>query len=261
MRLADRYEPMLRRSFLHSVRTGHKVNTIEVLSVFSRLVNETAESSAEVYEMEYEPNNTAYLALVNELVKQYTSLVNDSYTRSRIMVRGMIPQSTPLHEIGQRLQDAFGLDVNQARSLERYRQELHASPKPHTKIAIADSIKRARQDSLLTRSNLLARTEAQRAVNLTLETLWVANSDVSLQKAVSYLQQEDPTISHNVYVERGTTRPRRKEWLTRRDNRVCDYCDPMDELTAPLGKSFDTPYGPMIAPPAHPACRCVLFLV
>lgn len=42
----------------------------------------------------------------------------------------------------------------------------------------------------------------------------------------------------------------RVKWLTGRDERVCDYCGPLDGKVFPID---DLPWG---APPIHPQCRC-----
>ena len=47
-----------------------------------------------------------------------------------------------------------------------------------------------------------------------------------------------------------------KEWLTALDERTCEICLPLDGVSVPLNKSFDTSVGALDAPPAHPNCRC-----
>ena len=52
----------------------------------------------------------------------------------------------------------------------------------------------------------------------------------------------------------------RKEIVTRRDDRVCNYCFPLDGITAQVGKMFDTDYGYFDFPPFHPRCRCFIII-
>jgi len=58
-----------------------------------------------------------------------------------------------------------------------------------------------------------------------------------------------------------------KKWLVADDERLCDYCRPMDGRTAPLGDTFDIKdielnfdysKGEMPHPPLHPRCRCTI---
>lgn len=54
----------------------------------------------------------------------------------------------------------------------------------------------------------------------------------------------------------------RKSWLVARDERLCKVCQPIPGLNPkmglPLGQAFQTPKGPIVAPPIHPSCRCAL---
>lgn len=261
--LADRYEPELRKAFAQSVRTMQKINTLQVRATLANLVNDTAASTATVYSLLYDPNARSFHTLVDNLVDAYVKMLDASNKEARGNVRVMIPRGTPLHEIRQRLEDSFGLDVRGAKSLEKYRQTLLASPKPHSKRDIEQSLRKARNDMLIQRTNAIARTESQRAINMAMETLWVENAIVTqVAKAVSYLPQEDPNVSTNVYIETGsgTKTMSRKEWVTRQDGRVCSYCDPISGVTARLGMPFDTDYGLLVSPPAHPNCRCFIIL-
>ncbi len=49
-------------------------------------------------------------------------------------------------------------------------------------------------------------------------------------------------------------------WVTARDERVCDFCGPLDGVVKPLGSTWDA--NELVeAPPGHPRCRCFLEVV
>ena len=52
-------------------------------------------------------------------------------------------------------------------------------------------------------------------------------------------------------------------WIVTRWDRVCAQCLLMTgrRALARLGQPFDTPWGPVMHPPGHPACRCSTGLV
>jgi SPP1 gp7 family putative phage head morphogenesis protein len=48
----------------------------------------------------------------------------------------------------------------------------------------------------------------------------------------------------------------RKEWITTVDDRICEFCAPMDGVQVKLDEDFDTPLGTVAHPPMHIQCRC-----
>ena len=55
----------------------------------------------------------------------------------------------------------------------------------------------------------------------------------------------------------------RRYWHVARDERLCEYCEPIPRMN-PNGVAFDqlfqTPKGPCMDPLIHPQCRCVVFV-
>lgn len=51
----------------------------------------------------------------------------------------------------------------------------------------------------------------------------------------------------------------RKQWWTRQDERVCPICRPLHGTIKALDEMFETSNGLLVlAPPAHPRCRCTI---
>ncbi len=86
------------------------------------------------------------------------------------------------------------------------------------------------------RAEAIARTESIRALSIANRAAW---------------RQVEQKIG-------GETR---RKWFTARDERLCEVCEPIPRMNAEgvgLDEPFDTPEGPVMDPPMHPHCRCVV---
>lgn len=51
-----------------------------------------------------------------------------------------------------------------------------------------------------------------------------------------------------------------RTWLTSKDERTCDLCDPLDGETVGMDEPFSTDDGDIMEPPRHSSCRCVVII-
>lgn len=105
---------------------------------------------------------------------------------------------------------------------------------------IDELVDRYRQRLLKRRSETIARTEAMRALN--------AGAHEALTQAV-----EDRAIDPSRL---------RRYWLTARDEITCPVCNGIsmsNKAGVPANVPFVTSKGSLLAPPAHPNCRCTVF--
>lgn len=51
------------------------------------------------------------------------------------------------------------------------------------------------------------------------------------------------------------------EWVTAHDNRTCSTCLPLHGARSDLMEPFNTSVGPLLHPPLHPCCRCIVRIV
>ena len=237
--IANKYEPQMRVAYTRAIRGGKTVDEQQLRDVITRILVDTCVSSAKIYGLNFDINNTSYVDTINFLVQQYVGFVSNQVTRDA--VKRIMPQGLSIREQHQRIDETFGLDSRSAIRIEQMRQA--GAP--------AAQIQRARSDAMWIRGNLLAATETNRAINVSLETLWLANMDISKADNVIYLDSS---------IEDVIPKTAKKEWITRRDGKVCIRCDPLDGLTARLGNKFDTDYGYLDTPPLHPRCRCFLIV-
>lgn len=52
----------------------------------------------------------------------------------------------------------------------------------------------------------------------------------------------------------------RRTWVTAKDEKVCQYCGPLNRATTPVGETFKTAKGELWVPPMHVNCRCDVIL-
>lgn len=105
---------------------------------------------------------------------------------------------------------------------------------------IDQMVRRYAERSLRYRAETIARTESIRAANVGLRESW--------RQAVE--QRLLPTGL-------------RQHWLLATDERTCPQCKQIVAMNpdgVAMGTAFNSPYGPIEQPPAHPSCRCALGL-
>lgn len=239
--IAETYEPKMRLAYTRAVKDGKQVDELELRQVITTILARVCRTSAPIYGLVFNPNSPIYITTIDDCVRKFSNVVDSPQAREA--VRRILPPELPLHERRDRL-NTFGLDAMSAARIERERQERGDTPTAKKDVA------RIRQESIRLRGNLLAVTETNRVVNASLEALWMDNAGISksTEAEVTYYEPglSVGSLPRNVV----------KEIVTRRDGRVCDYCDPLDGVTAKLGQQYDTEYGYFDHPPFHPRCRC-----
>lgn len=92
------------------------------------------------------------------------------------------------------------------------------------------------------RAQTIARTEALRSTNFGVHDAWrqIIDSGAAPEELV------------------------RRQWIVAKDERLCEVCAPVPGMNpkkgVPFMQAFQTPKGPMMMPPAHPNCRCSLWI-
>lgn len=241
--IATKHEPKMRTAYLRAVRSGKSVDKLQLRKAITDVVVEVGVSSANTYDLIFNPNSPIYIETIDNLTEKYAN--NVSSPKAQDAVRRILPANLPLNERRVRL-NTFGLDARSAVRVEQYRQNLGEGSS-----ALRD-VERVRRSAIVERGNLLALTETNRMINTSLEALWLDNSEISKADVVFY----DRSIRD---INRLPKRAR-KEIITRRDDRVCKYCFPLEGITAKIGEEFDTDYGYFMVPPFHPRCRCFVII-
>lgn len=244
--LAGTYDTQLRHAYLQTVvQRNQKPDPSKIRQVISDCIAETAATTSRIYGLVYNPQSTIYNRLTEELTDGYMKVIDNDEAKTK--VRDILPSGLSLVDRRNRL-DVFGLDARSAVHIERMRQEG----------ASGQDIQNARLHMSVQRGNLLSATEINRVVNQAVEALCIDNMMIS--KADDEVYYFDSSIPSNITSIAQLPARARKEILTRRDDRVCNYCFPLDGLTASIGADFETEYGYFNTPPFHPRCRCFMVI-
>ena len=137
-----------------------------------------------------------------------------------------------------------GIDLRRLRDF-RYDGQLKAAVKtgqPLTPSQIDKMVAAYARKYRQFRSQTIARTEALRATNFGVQDAW--------RQLIEAGGAPEALV--------------RRQWVVAKDERLCDVCAPVPGLNpkrgVPFAQPFATPVGPLMMPPAHPACRCSLFI-
>ncbi len=138
-----------------------------------------------------------------------------------------------------RLAAAFGLNARQAGAIVRETLALVEAGKKTEAIKRAMA-KRVRQ-AIEARAELLSEALGREAIS-------VAQTALYQQAQKQGLLDEDRQF---------------REFVTRRDSKVCPICDAMDGQRTTIDEPFESDYDGIeyFAPPVHPRCRCAVRLV
>ena len=138
----------------------------------------------------------------------------------------------------ERIASMYGITERQASALANETRALVAAGKK------PDAIRRAMARRVKQALEYRAETIAQQIGGEAISTA---------QDALFEQARKQGLLDEAVYV---------REWVTRRDERVCPRCDAFDGERAEVGELFESTEGEDIgAPPLHPRCRCRVRLV
>lgn len=234
-RLSELYDAVAAKFIvdINQYLTQQKEDQLE--KAVDRVVIAIGTSSARTYAVPFRAMD--YVEFSNEHADRIDTLLSPSAAKKA--VKRMLPPGTDFLT-AQRLSDLPGLDAAAAVRVQKYRAQ-HPNDRRNIDALI--------QNERVRRVNLIARTETVRIGSEVLDKLWLSNMEVEKARVDRPLLTSDLTIS-------GGRIPRyaRKVWVTRKDGRVCQYCEPLDGITTGVGQYFKTIYGTFSGPPIHPQC-------
>lgn len=144
------------------------------------------------------------------------------------------PDGTPKDGVDQRRLRDFRFDGQLQRAM--------TASKPLTPAQIDKMVAAYERKYRKYRAETIARTEALRATNAGVQDAW--------RQAI----ESGKIVEDQV----------RRRWIVARDERLCEICQPIPgmnkKLGVPMGQPFATPKGPVMLPPIHPSCRCVVLI-
>lgn len=160
---------------------------------------------------------------------------DESKAAVRVAVSDTIDRGVGYEQSAQQIKDAVGLSERQAQAVSRYRTGLEETG---VRPDIVDRRTEAYAERLLiNRAETISRTETIAAASQGQLQAWE-------QAAADGLIRKDSG----------------KTWLVTPDDLACPICQGLDGVTIPRDEMFQTDFGPVDAPPAHPNCRCAMTL-
>jgi hypothetical protein len=251
--ISNKYDVRFKGAYLQTVVQGQQNRAI-LRDVVADAVMETAISTADKYGVGFDPTANRWKTLVEGMTDGFMNVVSNEAAKKQ--VRSVLPEGLSLSDRSNRL-NVFGLSGRDAVRLERMRQEGRSR---------AD-VEAARINLSVQRGNIVALTETNRIVNATLESVWLDNTTISKARRKNADWQWDGEMFYEgrqapkrVTSLRGIPTRARKTIVTRRDNRICNYCLPLEGIESQVGSPFVTQYGSFNYPPFHPRCRCFMIV-
>lgn len=179
-------------------------------------------------------------------LRQSYDLIHGVTEESKLAIRDLVErlfngQST-VQATGRLIRDHIGLTRQQSASLWNYQMELQEqfSRNEITAKQLVDRVTKQRDALIAHRADIIARTESMRAAN---------------QGQLDGWQQAE--------AEGLVPSAAKREWVVTTDERLCPICASIPRR-GPVGlhEAFlDGNDQPIMAPPAHPACRCTVSLL
>jgi hypothetical protein len=165
------------------------------------------------------------------LVRQVSA---ETQAAIRNLVVNALETGVPPAELARQIRPLIGLTERQAQAVESFRTRLEDHP-DLTDAVIDRRTERYAEAQLRRRSEIIARTETLNSTNQGQLTAWEQAAREGLI---------DPAATTRV-------------WIVTPDERLCDECEPLDGMEAPLNEPFDNG---LMAPTLHPGCRCTVGL-
>ncbi len=180
----------------------------------------------------WNPLENRYQDPLRDLVTQATAglatRVRETY--QGILVRGL-RGGLSAEEITRQIRMAMFLLDRDAAAVERLRRLMERQGQ----VGISIREREIYRQALLRRLRMIAATALTAAITAVQLGIW---NDAIRQGSVP------PSVM--------------KRWKTVPDERRCEFCRPLTDVTIPINSLFD---GTLAGPPAHPLCRCELELV
>lgn len=150
----------------------------------------------------------------------------------RIEIDKALKEGLSVDVTAKNIKNLIGLTERQAGAVTNFRKKMIASDVSQSRI---DSYSKKYAERLLKyRAENIARTELMTAANQ------------------GHLEMINQLVDQGLVVADEVVRV----WIVTLDDRLCKYCEPMNNQTTTINGFFNSGLGQLISPPLHPQCRC-----
>lgn len=173
-------------------------------------------------------------ALQSDGLRRVQGLTTTTMEALRQPLMEGVAQGIPTPRIARELVPKIGLTPQQARALETYAASVQELPLARRQALVerkAAQLRRTRAMTIATNETLTALSSAHQA-------FWEAAAG-----------------------QAGVTNQLNRFWITARDERTCQICSPIPGKNPDgvgMHEPFTTSVGPIMTPPVHVLCRCVI---
>jgi hypothetical protein len=183
---------------------------------------------------------TTGLAETEQYIQQYIGtqirdITQTSLTTVRRVLQDGWRTGTHPRVLARQLRDVVGLTPRQASAIARQQAKLTAQGRSAREVAKAGET--LSKEALRQRALTISRTESLRFAN-------AGAYRTTLESVRRGYVREDQV---------------RRLWIFTQDQKCCEGCAAIPEMNEEgvgLYDEFNTPFGPVLLPPAHPNCRC-----
>jgi hypothetical protein len=272
--LADRLEPELRADFLRAVQALRDSIDVDALVAAIRAGRTAADMAIDF--RAFDRDLQQQVGIINDAVLQAGALtaqqvgqaigvpslrfnitnpyaveqarriaaaaITNIEAETKLAIRAIVTRSftegLTSDQVARMIRSMIGLNEGQAIAVFNYRRMLIDQGISGDRVD--QMVSSYARQALISRADMIARTEIMSASNVGQEALW--------QQARQARLIADGTET---------------EWIITPDDRLCKRCQSMKGQRQPLGVAFECPLDgtKVFTPPLHPRCRCVRALV
>jgi hypothetical protein len=215
-----------------------------------------------------EPEALAFLqSYAFELIRQINQ--ETRLAIQDVLVRAFQHGGHP-YEQARRIRDFIGLTRSQARAVQNYQNMLESGDSALMRTALERALRDRRFDSTLLTAIQQQATLPQSRIDRMVEQ-YRKRAIMARAKAIARTETIRANEAGRSAVWRQALRQglidsnrTRRKWIVSYDERLCPICRSIaatNKKGVGMDEAFQSPNGPVQAPPAHPNCRCTLGLM
>jgi len=216
----------------------------------------------------FDPSNPRVLEFARSYALDRLRQVNEATREAiRAVLVDAAQRSVPPAEVGRQLRQLLGLTDRQALAVQRFRQALATGHQEATPFLSARgrALRDARYDRRLAQPVALTPAQVDRMTGRYAERMVAHRAETVARTESIRMLAEGNQEAWRQAVGQGLVGGDDvvRRWVVARDERVCPVCQPIPGLNREgvgLEQPFQTPEGFLLLPPAHPDCRCVVWV-
>lgn len=188
-------------------------------------------------------------ARAGELIQNITAANLDAV---RELVRRAIVDGIPPRRLAQLIPKSIGLTQQQVAALLRFEDDLRTKN---------GRLVKAGSKTIRVPPNGMSEFDIRRLTRDYSQRLFKQRAlNIARTETIAASNQGQQELWRQAKLQGRLTGREQREWIVTTDDRLCPICAPMAGQLRGLNEPFTSALGPVMAPPAHPQCRCAMGL-